>query len=221
MKAVPTTTEILAVDSDDIEAIEPGWELFPSQLLAIYAATIDDLGLIRSIAGRTTKRGNGTSVTSSEWVYDANGKPTAMPVSTMNYTYQDFLNLCAFRGDGYMGTPYEASKQIAVLSKAITGNRDDQRVYGFGNPPEYTTGVRDNIGAGSTVYGVHSGVTKVLGLEGFVGCIWEVMDCIGVNITNFKTWLRNHRPQAGNVDGKWHIYDPFTDTERVVQGDAT
>ena len=218
LKAVPTTTEILAVDSDDIEAIEPGWELFPSQLLAIYAATIDDLGLIRSIAGRTTKRGNGTSVTSSEWVYDANGKPTAMPVSTMNYTYQDFLNLCAFRGDGYMGTPYEASKQIAVLSKAITGNRDDQRVYGFGNPSEYTTGVRDNIGAGSTVYGVHSGVTKVLGLEGFVDCIWEVMDCIGVNITNFKTWLRNHRPQAGNVDGKWHIYDPFTDTERVVQG---
>ena len=218
LKVVPQTTEVFAVDSEDIEAIEPGWELFPAGLLAVYAATIDDLGLLRSIAGRTTKRGNGTAVTSSEWVYDAEGTPTAMPVSTMNYTYQDFLNLCAFRGEGYMGTPYEASKQIALISRFICGNRDDQRVYGFGQQPEYRTGVRDNIGAGSTVYGVHSGVTKVLGLEGFVGCIWEVMDCVGVNISDFRTWRKNHRPDSGTANGKWHIVDPVTKTERVVQG---
>ena len=218
MRAVPTSMEVFAVDTDDIEAIEPGWELFQPTLLAIYAATIDDLGLLRSIAGRTTKRGNGTATTSPEWVYDSNGKPTAVPVSAMNYTYQDFFNLCAIRGEGYCATPYEASKQIAVLSKGITGNRDDQRVYGFGQSPEYTTGVRDNLGAGSTVYGIHSGVTKVLGMEGFVGCIWEAMDHVGVNITDFVTWLKNHRPQAGTVDGKWHIYDPVSGTERVVQG---
>lgn len=218
MRVVPQDIEVFAVDSDDIEAIEPGWELFRSGLEAIYAATIDDLGLLRSIAGRTAKRGNGTSVTSTEWVYDADGTPTAMPVSAMNYTYQDFLNLCAFRGEGYMGTPYEASKQIALISRFMSGNRDDQRVYGFGNSPEYQTGVRDNIGAGSTVYGVHTGVTKVLGMEGFVGCIWEVMDCVGVNISDFKSWRKNKRPAEGAANGKWHIYNPFTQTERVVQG---
>ena len=218
MRVVPQDIEVFAVDSDDIEAIEPGWELFRSGLEAIYAATIDDLGLLRSIAGRTAKRGNGTSVTSTEWVYDADGTPTAMPVSAMNYTYQDFLNLCAFRGEGYMGTPYEASKQIALISRFMSGNRDDQRVYGFGNSPEYQTGVRDNIGAGSTVYGVHTGVTKVLGMEGFVGCIWEIMDCVGVNISDFKSWRKNKRPAEGAANGKWHIYNPFTQTERVVQG---
>ena len=42
------------------------------------------------------------------------------------------------------------------------------------------------------------------------------MDFIGVNISTFKEWKANKRPQTGAVDGIAHIYDPRTDTERTV-----
>ena len=42
------------------------------------------------------------------------------------------------------------------------------------------------------------------------------MDFIGVNISTFKEWKASKRSQVGTVDGNAHIYDPHTDTERVV-----
>lgn len=210
--------EAFAVDSTDIEAIEPGWVLHESALVGIYSVSLDDLGQARSIAGRKTRRGTGTSTTSSEWRYDSDGNPTAAPISAMNYTYKDLFNLCHMRGRGYGSIPYEESKTMAILSRCYYGNRDDQRIYGFGNSSDYTCGVRDSFGTLDTEYNKDTGVNKVFGLEGFIACVYEIMDNLGVNITTFKEWWKAYQNQVGPTDGKWHIYDPHNDTERVVQG---
>ena len=206
--------DVLAVDSDDIEAIEPGWVEHKSELIGIYGASVDDMGSIRSISGKVTKRGTGTQTTSSEWRYDENGEPTNMPVSALNYTGQDFYNLCYRRGSGYHDVSYEQNKIIAILSLCWCGNKDDQAVYGQGTSSGYTTGQLDSSGMADT----SSGFNKIWGLEGWVACNWEFMDYVGVNISTFAAWKAAQRPQSGTINEKWHIYDPRTRTERVVQG---
>lgn len=213
---------VLSVDSEDIEAIEPGWVEHKAELIGIYGGTTDDLGLFRSVSGKQTRRGNNTSKTSEEWIYDKEGNPTNMPVGSLNYTFQDLLNLCRYRGKGYHSISYEQSKIIAILSRCYYGNRDDQRIYGFGCGADYTTGRQDAIGKADTVYGSANNVpNKVWGLEGFIGCMWELMDNVGVNISTFAAWKAARRADNDNtmpVDAKWHIYDDRTKSERVVQG---
>ena len=212
---------VRAVDSSDIEALED-WVEHKSTLIGIYGGSVDDLGYMRSVSGRKTRTGDGTSTTSADWKYDSKGNPTAIQVGTLHYTYQDMLNLCLLRGDGYHGSDYEQSKTIAILSRCYTGNRDDQRVYGFGCGSQYTTGQRDSTGKADTVYGQDSGLpNKMWGLEGYVACNWEVMDNIGCNIKSFASWKANKRTDNGAddvVDGIYHIYDMHTDSERTVQG---
>lgn len=214
---VEQTSEVFAVDSDDIEAIEPEWVEHHADLTGVYGLVVDELIRARSISGRVTQRGTGTQVTSSEWSYDKDGNPTNTPVSKMNYTYQDMLNLCRVRGKEYHAISYEQSKILALLSMAWCGNCDDQSVYGFGTSAGYTTGTRNTAGMDSK-YGVHTGVNKVWNIEGAIACNWEIMDFIGANIYGFKQWKAAFRDQRGNNDGKYYIYDPYTDTERVVQG---
>ena len=205
---------VFAVDSNDIEAIEPGWVKHKSELIGIYGASIDDLGFLRSLAGKVTKRGNDRSTTSAEWTYDSNGEPTNQPVGALNYTGLDFYNLCYLRGKGYHDVSYEQNKIIAILSRCWCGDRDDQAVYGQGVSVGYTTGTLDGIGKRDT----SGGMNKIWGLEAWVACNWEFMDYVGVNISTFEEWKAAKRPQSGTVNAKWHIYDPHTKTERVVQG---
>ncbi|MCH4241685.1 MAG: hypothetical protein LKF81_07250 [Prevotella sp.] len=212
---------VRTVDSSDIEALED-WVEHKSTLVGIYGGAVDDLGYLRSVSGRKTCTGDGTSTTYADWKYDSKGNPTSMPTGTLHYTYQDMLNLCILRGEGYHATDYTQGKDIAVLSKCYTGNRDDQRFYGFGCGCQYATGQRDSTGKADTVYGQDSGKpNKILGLEGFVGCNWEIMDNIGCNIKSFASWKANKRTDNGAddvVDGIYHIYDMHTDSERTVQG---
>lgn len=211
---------VIAVDSSDIEAIEPGWVEHKSEVVGVYGITLDDLGLPRSISGRTTKRGDGTFQTSTEWRYDEEGNAVNMPIGTIHYTMQDFMNAASYRK--LQDISYEQNKDIAVLSRCFTGNIDDQRVYGFGCSSGYVTGLRDNIGMADTVYGSYNNTpNKVWGLEGFIACNFEWMDCVGVNINNFASWKARKRVDNDSVDpidAKWHIFDPRTKTERVVQG---
>ena len=209
------TKEVFAVDTDDIEAIEPGWVEHKADLVGMYGMSVDDLVRARSISGKKTRTGNGTQTTSIEWSYDEDGNPTSTPVGAMNYTYQDLLNLCRMRGKGYHSISYEQSKILAILSLCWCGNRDDQSVYGFGCGSQYTTGSKDKTGM-DTNYAENSGANKVWNVEGAIACNWEVMDFIGVNVSTFKDWKAGKRSQVGTVDGNAHIYDPYTDTERVV-----
>lgn len=223
IRALPDDEHIvLSVDSEDIEAIEPGWVEHKAELIGIYGGTTDDLGLFRSVSGKQTRRGNGKNKTSEEWIYDKEGNPTNMPVGSLNYTFQDLLNLCRYRGKGYHSISYEQSKIIAILSRCYYGNRDDQHIYGFGCGADYTTGRQDAIGKADTSYGSANNVpNKVWGVEGFIGCMWELMDNIGVNISTFAAWKAARRPDNDNtmpVDAKWHIYDDRTKSERIVQG---
>ena len=209
---------VFAVDSDDIEAIEPGWVEHKSELIGIYGASIDNIdGMVRSLSRKTTKRGTGTSTTNPDWQYDADGEPTALVLSTLNYTGQDFYNLCYLRGRGYHDVSYEQNKIIAILSRCWCGDRDDQAVYGQGISAGYETGQLDSLGKRDSQRTLHS-MNKIWGLEAWVACNWEFMDYVGVNISNFEDWKKAHRPVSGTTNAKWHIYDPHTQTERVVQG---
>lgn len=216
-----TAVTALAVDSDDIEAIEPGWVEHKSELIGVYGGSVDDLGLLRSISGRKTRTGDGTSTTSTEWQYDSDGNPTNMPTTTPHYTYQDLFNLCRYRGKGYQSIDMEQNKALSIFFRCWYGNRNDQYVIGFGTGSQYTTGTKDSKGMNDTVYGVDTGVNKFWGIEGVIACNWEILDNVGVNISTFKEWKALKRSDSVNtmpIDGKFHIYDPHTDTERVVQG---
>lgn len=221
LRTVDQTITAFAVDTDDIEAIEPGWVEHKSELIGKYGASIDDLLQIRSITGKKTVVGTNTSTTSTEWQYDSDGNATNTPVGTMNYTVQDLLNLCSFRGAGFEGITYEQSKDIAVLSYCYYGNLDDQRIYGFGNGSGYMTGTKDTLARLDTIWNKDSGVNKVFGLEGFDVCNAEWLDNVGVNITSYVAWKKKYRTSDDGtmpVDHIWHIYNSHTKTERTVQG---
>ena len=216
LSTVDQSLEAFAVDTDDIEAVEPGWVEHKAELIGVYGMGAADLVRARSISGKKTRTGTNAQVTNSEWQYDSDGNPKVTPVSAMNYTYQDMLNLCRVRGKGYHSISYDQSKILAILSMCWCGNRDDQSVYGFGTGSQYTTGDKNRVGR-DTKYGIHSGTNKVWNVEGAIGCNWEIMDFIGVNITDFKAWKKLYRAQSGPVNGIAHIYDPRTDTERTVK----
>lgn len=218
LRSVDQELEAFSVDSSDIEAIETGWVEHKSELIGVYGASIDDLKFIRSVSGKTTVTGNGVSTTSSEWKYDADGTPNSNVINTPNWTYQDLLNACEYRGKGYYGVTYEQNKIIAILSRCYTGNLDDQTVYGYGTGTRYVTGQKDKVGMDTT--STNSGPNKTWGLEGWIACNYEIMDNVGVNITTFKDWKAALRPDNGNTNvtnDTMHVYDPRTDTERVVK----
>lgn len=215
--------EAIAVDSSEVEAIEPDWVLSEEWLGGIYHASIDIITQLRSISGAAIRVGTGRSVTSSEWSYDSEGKPTNTPLNGMNYTGKDFQNLAARRGNGYQLFDYEMSKLMAILYYSLTGNRDAQLLCGYGRGPGGTTGYTDTLGNTDSYKGQVSG-NKCLGFESFFGCTWEFMDNVAVNVPTYAQALKDKMSDQVSsypIDAKWHIFDPITKTERVVQGITT
>ena len=215
--------EAIAVDSSEVEAIEPDWVLSEEWLGGIYHASIDTITQLRSISGATIRVGTGKSVTSSEWSYDSEGKPTNTPLNGMNYTGKDFQNLAARRGSGYQLFDYEMSKLMAILYYSLTGNRDAQLLCGYGRAPGGTTGYTDTLGNTDSYKGQVSG-NKCLGFESFFGCTWEFMDNVAINVPTYAQALKDKMSDQVSsypIDAKWHIFDPITKTERVVQGITT
>ena len=217
--------EVIAVDSTEIEAIEPDWVLHKPELIGVYGVSIDTLMRPRSISGVKSKVGTGTSTTNADWTYDSDGKVSnsSVPTSTLNYTCKDFLNLCNFRGEGYQSIDYEMSKDVANLFYAIFGNRDAQAQCGYGTSSGYTTGKWDATGNSTSVRGGSIAGNKILGLENFFGCNSEWMDNVALNIENWETFVSNKcvGVTSDPIDAKWHIYNPIDKTERVVQGVTT
>lgn len=215
--------EAIAVDSSEIEAIEPDWVLSEEWLGGIYHASIDTITQLRSISGATIRVGTNISTTSSEWSYDSEGKPTNTPLNGMNYTVKDFQNLAARRGNGYQLFDYEMSKLMAILYYSLTGNRDAQLLCGYGKGPGGTTGYTDAIGNSDSYKGQLNG-NKCLGFESFFGCTWEFMDNVAVNVPTYAQALKDKMSDQVSsypIDAKWHIFDPIAKTERVVQGITT
>lgn len=213
--------EAIAVDSSEVEAIEPDWVHNDQCLGGVYHASVDSLRQLRSISGATVRVGTGTSQTSTEWLYDNEGNPTNTPLGTLNYTYKDFMNLAARRGAGYQLFDYEMSKFIAILYFSLTGNRDAQLLCGYGRASGGSTGTQDLLGNTDSKRATASNGNKCLGFENFFGCTWEVMDNVGVNIRSWAQWKSDHCVDNNTfdpIDAVWHIYDPISKTERTVQG---
>ena len=212
--------EAIAVDSEEIEAIEPDWVENDAWLGGIYQASIDGLTQLRSVSGANMLVGTGTSTTSAEWTYDSNGNPLNTPLGKLNYTGKDFQNLSRRRGEGYQLFDYEMSKLMAILYFSLVGNRDAQLVCGYGRLAGGATGYADSIGVTDSYKGQLNG-NKCLGFESFFGCIWEVMDMIVRNAPSFVQAYKDKMSDnvtTYDIDHKFHIYDPVKKTEREVLG---
>lgn len=210
--------ELIAVDSSEIEAIEPDWVLNEEWLCGVYEASIDGQTNLRSLSGVAVKVGNGTSRTNTNWSYDENGRPTNTPSTTINYTCKDFMNLAMRRGAGYQLIDYEMSKFVAILFYCYTGSRDAQDLCGFGQGAGGNTGGKDSLGNANSVRGNSNNGNKVLGFENFMGCTYEWMDNVAMNVSSYRDFLLAHCEQGSYpTDNSYHIYDPLTQTERVVK----
>ena len=223
----------LAVDSAEIEAIEPDWVEHKAELVGIYEAAMLN-GTLRSVTGVAAKVGDGTSSTYTGWTYDNDGHvkdmdPLDVADLPLHYTMKDFQNLAWLRGEGYQMIDYETSKDVANLFFAIVGNRDGQAECGQGRSVgssasngwrnNYNTGAFDSIGKANSAWTSGSG-NKVLGIENFMACNAEWMDNIAANIADYAAYKRNKmNPTAADpTDAVYHIFDPLRKTERRVQG---
>ena len=204
---------ILLTDSLETEAVEPYWVEHQPELAGIYsgsAAGVVTGGTatsgLRSLSGKTTSRGNGTSSTNGSWSYDSEGNPVGnIPSSTLNGSAQDFYNLARIRtsqtnvDDGeYTTVPYELSKDMANLMMAWFGTRDVESIIGMGSTPSFTTGIRNGVGMGDTdIRGGSSsntnGLNKAWGLESWTGSVYEWMDNGCFNAPSFKRFLKDKR----------------------------
>ena len=220
--------EAIAVDSNEVEAIEPDWVEVKPYFGAIYEISIDNSMQPRSMTSQTVRAGTGTATTWNGWKYNAdgtlntdlnNGGNVPTTSDTLNYTCKDFQNLAYMRGEGYQLFDYEMSKDVALMTFGKVGDRDGQRKFGTGKSAGGSTGYLDSIGAGDSNYSSGGG-NKVLGYESFMACTYEWMDRVMVNVVSYKRALANHMESASGdpTDAVWHIYDPVADTERTVQG---
>lgn len=210
--------EVIAVDSEEVEAIEPDWVRVGWYFGGIYQASYDG-DFLRSLSGKSVRVGTGTSTTSQEWTYDADGNPTnqATPLN-LNFTSKDLQNLARRRGTGYQEFDHEMSEDSALLYILKTGNRDVRALCGTGKSAGGTTGYLDSIGVADSTYSSGNG-NKVLGYESFVSCTWEFMDNVAVNV---QSWLNAYKHGMNAVSGDvvddvYHIYDPVSGTERRVK----
>ena len=223
---ISSDIEAIAVDSTEIEAIEPDWVESDECLGAIYQGSIDSLARLRSVSGVSVCVGTGTSTTSIEWQYDADGNPTNTPTGSMNYTAKDFQNLARRRGAGYQLIDYELSKLLAILFFSLSGTRDSSKYCGYGKSSGGTTGYLDSLGnTTSTNLGSTSGQgNKCMGFESFFACTYEWMDMVAVNVPSFVQAFKDKMLDgivAYPIDAKYHIYDPIKKTEREVQALTT
>ena len=223
--------EAIAVDSSEVEAIEPDWvhtdvveDDDQNTLVAVYGASIDSLLRIRSISGAKTRTGDGNSTINSEWTYDDDGEltNTIVPTSTIHYTAADLINLCRMRGKGYQAIDYEISKTVANLVFGLLGDRDVQAQCGYGLSSQYTTGANglNSYGNITRIYNGSNIGNLIFGIQNFVGCNSEWMDNVAVNVESVAAMRKNKFATTSSfpIDGKWHIRNPYTKTERVVQG---
>lgn len=219
--------EAIAVDSAAIEAIEPDWVFAKQSLVAIYALSVDSLGRARSISGTTAAVGDNNG-TSPEWTYDSEGNLTNKTIpSGLHYTWLDFINLCEMRGKGFHSISYEQSKDLANIIVELVGDRNIQAKCGYGrNTREIGTetlrGKNINAWGNCTLFNNESSKTTLMfGIQGFVGILAEQLANVVINVPTFKQWKAARYIAGGSsfkIDHRWHIYDPQTDTERVVKG---
>lgn len=228
-------TEVIVTDSEEVEAIEPDWVEHLPELIGIYQGSANGITAggtategLRSISGKRTARGSGTSTTSTAWTYDTDGYPTGrVPSSKLNGTAQDFFNLASIRSVGvkngkYSTVSYETSKDMANLLMAWFGTRDVETIVGRGSSADYTTGTRNNIAFGDTSYYAQNQLNKMWGLEAWTATLYEWMDKGCLNAPSFKDFLKAKRIEssAWAVDYYYNIVQQDGRERRVKAATA-
>ena len=237
--------ECIAVDSSEIEAIEPDWVEHGMEFIGVYKASIDSQMRLRSISGASVRygKGSGDSVSSTHWRYDANGDLTVgLPddstvINNMKYTCTDFQNLGKARGAGYQIIDYEMHKNVANLWMAIKGRRNAQAVNGQGTSNNNNSGSASIVTGGSNsttnkspfretvANGTNQLRVRTLGFEDWWCNYSEWMDNVAVNVASYDGYYKTHgsgvtdrvAPAGSVADGVWHIRMP-DGTERAVRG---
>lgn len=224
--------EAIAVDSSAIEAIEPDWVYIGGdldndairELVGVYGMSLDSLMRARSISGAVTKRGGDSSAINPDWTYDNEGNLTnlTVPSSTMYGSAANLINLCRMRGPGFYSIDYEMRIDIDNLVMGILGDRDVQACCGYGCSSGYTTGANSMNTYGNVTRRWNGGNVGniIFGIQNYVGCNSEWQDNVALNVTSFVEMRKQRYAEvpAFPIDAKWHIYNPLTKTERVVQG---
>ena len=224
--------EAIAVDSSAVEAIEPDWVYVGGsldnsairELVGVYGMSLDSLMRARSISGAVTKRGENNNTINPDWQYDSDGNLTnaTVPTSTMTGSAANLINLCRMRGPGFYSIDYEMRIDIDNLVMGIIGDRDVQAVCGYGCSSGYTTGANGMNAYGNVTRRWNGGNTGniIFGIQNYVGCNSEWQDNVAVNVTSFVEMRRQKYSEASTfpIDAKWHIHNPLTKKERVVQG---
>lgn len=212
---------IIVTDSEEVEAIEPDWVEHKQCLVGVYQASWVD-NRLRSLTGKTVKRGDGTSTTGN-WSYndetgdqygtfDGSGNKINSLPSTLHFTMKDFQNVSRRRGQGYQLIDYEMSKFVAILFYCIEGNLNSQAVCGSGYPTD--TGRMDAIGNRNTrpTEFLASGnyyYSKCLGLESFFSSYVEWMDNCCINRSSYELFYKGKMTSGGSaVNGRWSIFNP-------------
>ena len=237
LKSIDQELEIIATDSLEIESMEPDWVEHLPELIGLYSGSATGLNTggtpttgLRSLSGKQTARGNGTSTTKDLWAEDSNGEPTVLPTQSINGTAQDFFNLARIRGAGYTTVPFETSKNMANLFMAWFGTRDVESKVGMGGTPSFTTGVRNSVVSGDTnasTMGAASGsntnqLNKMWWIEAWTGSVYEWTDLGCFNAPSFKAFIRNKRLENANWEVDYYYNIVMQDgTERRVKAAIT
>lgn len=222
--------EAIAVDSDDVEAIEPDWVRIGTslekpgvrELAGVYGMGVDSLKRARSVSDIQTRTGVEYTISiNQDWTYDESGDLTNTVVPNIEvWSPANLFNVCRMRGKGFYGVDYEMRLDIDNLVLGLLGDRDVQAKCGYGGYSRYITG-----GNGMNQYGnvtrrqSTSGTGNVIfGIQNYIGGNTEVQDNIGVNVSSVTAMRRVNyiEDQRFTNDYKCRIYDPVHGRERMV-----
>ncbi len=221
--------ECIAVNSSEVEAIEPDWVEHELELIGTYEGCLDGSKRLRSVSGQTPVGGTGTQTTNPNWQYNPDTGELLTTLTdvqswTFNRTMCDLRNLALCRGKGYQITDYEQHKIVAILFMAFYGVRHSQDKWGVGQGGSAVSGnsnvvttvidgqtVRDASPLREAVY------PRFMGLENWWSNKMEFMDNVAINVSSWSDFVKSKLTSGLAQDAMWHINMP-DGTERVVKG---
>lgn len=227
LSGISSTLEAIAVDSAEVEAIEPDWVEHEFELIGTYKARLDGQMHLRSISQASPVAGTGTSENWSGWEgnYNTDGDyvgPLPQSGTSLNRTYLDLRNLSRGLGAGYQLVDYEMHKCIDTLFIAFYGTRNSQGKFGNGQGNGTQTGGSDIVINGDDRDASplrEASRPRFMGLEDWWGNRWEFMDFVAVNVKSYDAFYKNklNAPSGSTADYVWRIRMP-DGSERAVKG---
>ena len=214
--------QVILSDSDNVESVEPDWQIHYPELIGTYRGSTDGQKHLRSLSGTMPTHGDNASGTNSEWSYDGEGNPTNLmaPASTIHWTMKDLSNAAALHGKGFQLQDYESWKDFSIMAMCIRGTRDMQSSCGMGGGDgRNVTSGAFNVNNPNGFSNYPSRDINCWGLQNYFGCGGEWLDNVAVNVASFRSYKKNRSAYgtADPVDYQWAVYNPSSGAERKVQ----